>query len=383
MRYNKLIPAHKTLLCVLAFFGVSKTLFSQCSSDGPRNATVFASQSFTGSDYSWSNPSNAASSDNSRATASAVIGLLSGQTEYLTATGFGFNISAAASICGIKVEVEKSGSNLGLGASIQDYSIRLIKNNVITGNDLASGTDWTGTDGYGTYGGNSSTWGVTWSVTDINSANFGVAFSAQINGTVSLLATARLDHIRVTVYYSAITLPIQLISFDAKEVNSKVELEWGMAATNEEVGFIIQRSADGNSWNDIENLFSTLQSPGDQHYSYTDKQPLQKGYYRLKVIVPSGEYKFSEIQKIELKQYSHFLISPNPAKDKIVISNLPAFPVLIKIYDVAGTMVMQHNSNGGEKIVDISALRGGTYFTTIADGEGKQQRGFVFVKLQQ
>lgn len=89
---------------------------AQYSTQGPLNGSIFSDDNSIG-DFSFSSPGNAVSSDNSRASASALLTLLNGNTHYLKITGFGFSIPALASVTGIKVEVEKSAIGINIFAT--------------------------------------------------------------------------------------------------------------------------------------------------------------------------------------------------------------------------------------------------------------------------
>ncbi len=144
---------YRQAVFIFAMLVFMENASSQCSSTGAQSASVFSSQSFTGSDFLWNNPANAATSDNIRAIATDTLTLLVGRTGYLKAKGFGFGLSSYAGVCGIEVQIEKSASNiLGL-ATVQDYEVKLLKNDVAVGNNKASGTNWTNSDSYYTYGG--------------------------------------------------------------------------------------------------------------------------------------------------------------------------------------------------------------------------------------
>ena len=166
---------------------------------GPYNPALGESDSTVGA-VAWSTPTNIGSSNNARATAV----LNNQQSEYLKATRFtSFAIPGGAIIDGIVVEIEKS-LTAGTG-TLEDTTVQLVKRGVIVGQNRASqGAAWTGTDAYSTYGSSTDTWGVVWTPSDINASgigfSFGVVFSC--TETASLSATAGVDHVRITVYYT-------------------------------------------------------------------------------------------------------------------------------------------------------------------------------------
>lgn len=152
----------------------------------------------------WSNPENVYASDDSRATA-ALAGFPSGSasTKQLLITGFtGLSVLPDnATVDGIKVEIERSVTSTS--GSPRDGPVKLVG---LTGtsSDLASGTTWPTTDAYATYGGPTEKWGfATPSVAEIKASTFGVSLNAQVSTGEGISTTVRVDHVRITVYYTA------------------------------------------------------------------------------------------------------------------------------------------------------------------------------------
>jgi len=158
---------------------------------GPNSGGTFVSDSSIGS-IAISNPANAIMSDNSYATSVLLLGQI---TNYLKATNFNFSIPNDATIDGVLVEIERSTTVL---TSISDNSIKLVKSNIISGNDLSSGAIWPTSDAYTSFGSSTNTWGISLTPNDINDSGFGVVISA----SASIAAIAQIDHIRITIYYT-------------------------------------------------------------------------------------------------------------------------------------------------------------------------------------
>jgi len=175
---------------------------SSGGSEGPLSPGTLAAVNDTGTRIAWSNPSNAASSDNSYATASGLIsGAGSDTTHYLKATNFGFSIPGGATITGIKVEIErKATQNSDL---VKDNKIQLVKAGTIQSTNKATTTTWPTSDAVASYGGSSDLWSGSWTPSDINDSGFGVAIEAATKNVVmSNTETASVDHIKITVYYT-------------------------------------------------------------------------------------------------------------------------------------------------------------------------------------
>lgn len=163
------------------------------ASEGPLSPGSVVEDTSHGS-VSWSNYSNAGASDNAYASVT-----ISNPAEsyYLKATNFGFAIPAGATIDGIVVEFEKKNDS---GRNGYDARVRLVKGGTIQATDKALGTAWPVADTYVTHGGAADLWGSAWTPADINASNFGVVIA--VKDTDGMGPTLKLDHIRITVYYT-------------------------------------------------------------------------------------------------------------------------------------------------------------------------------------
>lgn len=178
---------------VFKFGNVKDVLAASSGEYSPSSATNSGA-----SGRSWTNPTNVYSSNNSDAYRSLSTSGSNRRTEYLEITDFGFSIPSGATIDGIEVTVECAASRTN---SISDEYLYLTKDgsSAATSNN-ASGYYWNTYDTDFDYGGTADLWGETWSVTDINSSNFGVLLRARNYGGSN--TTAYVDHVTVTVHYT-------------------------------------------------------------------------------------------------------------------------------------------------------------------------------------
>jgi hypothetical protein len=162
-----------------------------------RTATAGANETSIGT-IAWSSPGSIVQADDIRATAVAVPAT-TGVTNYLVATGFGFALPADATVLGIAVTFEASGSTASV---IRVNAVRLVKGGVIGGDDKGPDvvTNWSTTDVAFRFGGDDTLWGQTWTYAEINAANFGVAISAK-NIHASSVADGRIDVVQLVVTY--------------------------------------------------------------------------------------------------------------------------------------------------------------------------------------
>ena len=144
----------------------------------------------------WTNASNALTDDGSFASSNSDAGVPSNTLEW---TGFGFSIPSGVSIAGITVEI-RSRYHSTNGA---DSSVKLVKSGTIVGSNKAINSGFAANVwATQTYGGSSDLWGTTWSYSDINASNFGLAFQSGDAGSPDP-EFVDIDFARITVTYSS------------------------------------------------------------------------------------------------------------------------------------------------------------------------------------
>ncbi len=163
---------------------------------GPRAPTALADDP-SGGYRPWSSVGNAAASDDTYARASVDTG---NPSHYLRATGLGLHVPANMTITGVRVDIEHKSDDERYGPLAADASVELVKGGTVMGADHARrNTTWSPEDEVFRYGGENDTWGVSLTPADVNAPGFGAAIAAY---SIRMFATAYIDQIRVTVFYS-------------------------------------------------------------------------------------------------------------------------------------------------------------------------------------
>lgn len=168
------------------------------ASQGPNNPTSAVND---GTFVDWTNPTNVYSSNDSYTTVAAAARRRV-DTSALLVTGFGFTIPAGSTINGIQVDVERKKSTSAAGTSCSDSLISLTKDGSSNTGSTADTNAWPTTEAYQTFGDATDLWSTTWTVAEINDANFGFMFSAVLIGSSTTGITASVDHVRITVHYT-------------------------------------------------------------------------------------------------------------------------------------------------------------------------------------
>jgi hypothetical protein len=124
------------------------------------------------------------------------------------------------------------------------------------------------------------------------------------------------------------TLPIKLMSFDAKLEDGTVNLNWVTAAEINNDYFTIERSNDGKKYTEIYRERGAGNSTNTLYYKGNDDSPAKGyNYYRLKQTDYDGHFSYSDVKTVRVKKSavegSEMKIEsvyPNPFSDNFKIN---------------------------------------------------------------
>ena len=185
-----------------------------------------------------------------------------------------------------------------------------------------------------------------------------------------------------------IAAPVELLSFEIQAGGSVAELSWMTASESNNSHFIIERSENGEEFEEVALIPGAGTTQEVQEYEYRDEQAgVGKKYYRLKQVDFNGDFEYFSIREVDLKAVLEAKILaayPNPADDRynlelflpkserssIIISNLQGHPV----YQAKLTRV-QEGYNACH--LDVSDWLPGLYVYKIQVGEHQVQGKIV------
>jgi hypothetical protein len=351
------------------------------SSQGPRNGSTFTTVAIAGSSATWSNPSNAQTVNSVYSVNSANLPLTGNYTDYIVATNFGFTIPAGNQIDGIQVRITRLEDN----ANARDFRVRLVKGGVIGTTDLISGTNWPSTNTTRVHGTSTDLWGNTWTLSDINASNFGVAVAVQRSSNSATPIGARIDNIRVTVYYSTPppALPVELVAFNAAmNTNGTVSLNWETATETNNDFFTLERGTDPATFETIATINGNGNSAISLDYSYTDVIETPSAtvpfyFYQLSQTDFDGTTKIIGQQAVKTqKEAGNVSVYPNPFESELNIymeSTVSSSHVMLT--DVFGKTIYSEdfpsNCESEFTIKLPEKVNPGIYYLTVDNGKEK------------
>jgi len=168
-------------------------------------------------------------------------------------------------------------------------------------------------------------------------------------------------------------LPVELLKFDANPDGNVVNVKWTTASEFNSDYFMVQRSKDGNVFEDVEQVKAAINSNTMKNYSSVDYEPHNDiSYYRLKQADNNGAFTYSDMVAVKFHSEDAMSVYPNPS--------VQGEPVHISISGQNGkaVMVVVRNLQGQEfysKVILISSDR-----EAIAiDASGNLASGVYFV----
>ncbi|HET6224901.1 MAG TPA: G8 domain-containing protein [Bacteroidia bacterium] len=142
---------------------------------------------------------------------------------------------------------------------------------------------------------------------------------------------------------SGISLPIELLNFDAKANGDKVEANWATASEHNNDFFTLERSADGVTFEKIKNIPGAGNSERVLKYEETDDSPLKGvSYYRLKQTDFDGQSSYSQIVPVEFNSNTNASVVYNTTEQNsasLSYNLLSNSLVTVEIIDVSGKLV--------------------------------------------
>ena len=119
----------------------------------------------------------------------------------------------------------------------------------------------------------------------------------------------------VTACSNTVFLPIELLSFSAKQQADKALIEWSTLTETNNQYFTVERSVNAKDFQEIATIEGAINSSSLQKYSYIDHNPNSGiNYYRLKQTDIDGKFSYSHTVAVNMQNDS-FKFYPNPANN--------------------------------------------------------------------
>lgn len=177
------------------------------------------------------------------------------------------------------------------------------------------------------------------------------------------------------VCFIAAAVPVELIRFEATEVNGKVLLSWATETELNNRGFEVEKSVDGQNWQVIGWVDGAGTTLLPQAYELLDEAPVAgNNYYRLRQVDFDGAFEYSPIEIIRMDAVVNgsMLVYPNPFTERLNV-RLPVAPatgaattLTLRLYNMAGVVQRVWEVPTAQQLdVELQGIPAGTYLLDV------------------
>ncbi|MGI4760058.1 MAG: T9SS type A sorting domain-containing protein [Janthinobacterium lividum] len=175
-------------------------------------------------------------------------------------------------------------------------------------------------------------------------------------------------------------LPVQLLSFTATRQGTAVRTAWATASEKNSAYFVVQRSADGRTFADVEKVAAQGNSLRRTDYTSLDALPLAGlSYYRLRQVDLDGTVAYSPVVSVRFDGQAAapaLVAYPNPSagqRFQLLTTNLAATGGTVQLFDNVGRLVLTKVATAGTvetTIEPAQPLASGIYIATWQTADG-------------
>ncbi len=174
-------------------------------------------------------------------------------------------------------------------------------------------------------------------------------------------------------------LPVQLVQFSAVRQGAAVRVAWATATEQNSDYFVVQRSADGRTFADVQRVAALGTSASRHDYTALDTKPLPGlSYYRLHQVDTNGQDDYSPVVAVRFEgtpaAAPTLVAYPNPATKQgfqLLTTNLGTAGGLVQVFDNVGRVVLTHTAGAAEATIQPTRpLASGLYFVTWQTADG-------------
>ena len=187
-------------------------------------------------------------------------------------------------------------------------------------------------------------------------------------------------------YNNGNIIPIELLSFDAKQAGKRVDLNWVTASEIDAAKFVIERSAfseTGKNFLPIDEVTAVGNSSITNYYGPVVDSKVEMGntyIYRLKMLDRNGDFQYSDEKVVTLTSINGTIsldeVKPNPARDISTVTFQLGndMDVTVSLFDINGKeveMISKGRLNAGTHNFDVNVaqLPSGSYSVVLKSGD--------------
>ena len=178
------------------------------------------------------------------------------------------------------------------------------------------------------------------------------------------------------VFGNPVSLPIELGDFAAKQTGkNQANLKWNTLSEKNNLGFDIEKSTDGETYEKIGFVKGNGNSVVRRDYDFSDNRMSQSSYYRLKQLDDDTKFTYSKVVFAENtdKNKGKSTVFPNPTKGKFVINHDKNTQSIVITNLIGQTIFQAKTAESLLTEIDVSNQPNGVYQIYIIDKSGNAE----------
>lgn len=180
-----------------------------------------------------------------------------------------------------------------------------------------------------------------------------------------------------TCYSIGTTLPVTWLYFNGTTQGKNNILTWATGSETNTKEFSLERSLNGNTFQQITSLPAAGNSATTREYKYTDtnidRLNSERMYYRVKQVDLDGRFTYSRVVLLTYRENNSqpSVIYPNPTKGivNILVGDRSMVGTEATLIDVNGRILQRVKITASNQSFDMSALVNGIYFIKLVNKE--------------
>jgi len=181
-----------------------------------------------------------------------------------------------------------------------------------------------------------------------------------------------------TGFGSTLVLPVIIRDLAVTASNNgSINIIWSTVQESNSAVFVIERSNDGSSWNQVGQVKAGGNSTQVLKYSFTDLNSLNGvAHYRLKLVDLDNKFVYSDVKSIRSSSGVSVKVYPNPSSDFVnIILDSKSGNTKIRLINQSGQVLSEKVVPPNTAVVSmpLKQYQDGTYAISIADQNGNHQ----------
>lgn len=169
------------------------------------------------------------------------------------------------------------------------------------------------------------------------------------------------------VFKQLAPVPVTFTQVKAERANQDILVSWKVENESQIDHYEVEKSADGRQFSKIGDRIATGNGGATVQYNWLDRQVLNGyNYYRIRSIGMTGEVKYSEIVKINIRSQApaEYTVYPNPVRVdgtfQVSLDNAEAGNYVISLYNDLGQLAYrkQVSHSGGSSVYSFELGKG-------------------------